>query len=164
MNNNCIYYHLKPCGEIFYIGIGNNKRPNSKKNRNKYWHNIIEKYGYEVQILKNNLSWEEAIELEILLISWFGRKDLKLGTLVNMTDGGDGNNNIVMSPESNIKRSLASKGIPKTNRGVKRKGHSQETKDKMSLAKKGVKTQPHSEERKAKMRESALNRKLKIYN
>jgi hypothetical protein len=164
MNNNCIYYHLKPCGEVFYIGIGNNKRPNSKQNRNKYWHNIIEKYGYEVQVLKNDLSWEDAIELEILLISWFGRKDLKLGTLVNMTDGGEGNKNIVMTPESNIKRSLASKGIPKTNRGVKRKGHSQETRDKMSLAKKGIKTQPHSEERKAKMRESALNRKLKIHN
>jgi hypothetical protein len=164
MNNNCIYYHLKPCVEVFYIGIGNNKRPNSKQNRNKYWHNIIEKYGYEVQVLKNDLSWEDAIELEILLISWFGRKDLKLGTLVNMTDGGEGNKNIVMTPESNIKRSLASKGIPKTNRGVKRKGHSQETRDKMSLAKKGIKTQPHSEERKAKMRESALNRKLKIHN
>jgi hypothetical protein len=164
MNNNCIYYHLKPCGEVFYIGIGNDKRPNSKQNRNKYWHNIIEKYGYEVQVLKNDLSWEDAIELEILLISWFGRKDLKLGTLVNMTDGGEGNKNIVMTPESNIKRSLASKGIPKTNRGVKRKGHSQETKDKMSLSKKGVKTQPHSEERKAKMRESALNRKIRVYN
>ena len=24
--NNCIYYHLKPCREVFYIGIGNNKR------------------------------------------------------------------------------------------------------------------------------------------
>jgi hypothetical protein len=164
MNNNCIYYHLKPCGEVFYIGIGNDKRPNSKQNRNKYWHNIIEKYGYEVQILKNDLSWEDAIELEILLISWFGRKDLKLGTLVNMTDGGEGNKNIVMTPESNMKRSLSSKGIPKTNKGVKRKGHSKETKDKMSLAKKGVKTQPHSEERKAKMRESALNRKIRVYN
>ncbi len=34
----------------------------------------------------------------------------------------------------------------------------------MSLAKKGVKTQTHSEERKAKMRESALNRKIRVYN
>ena len=161
MNNNCIYYHLKPNGEVFYIGIGNSKRPKSKQNRNKYWHNIVNKYGYEVQILKTNLSWEEAVELEILLIGWFGRKDLKLGTLVNMTDGGDGNNGIVMSAESNMKRSLASKGIPKNNKGVKRKGHTQETKDKMSRAKKGKKTQPHSEERKAKMRESALNRKNK---
>jgi hypothetical protein len=164
MNNNCIYYHLKPCGEVFYIGIGNDKRPNSKQNRNKYWHNIIEKYGYEVQVLKNDLSWEDAIELEILLISWFGRKDLKLGTLVNMTDGGEGNKNIVMTPESNMKRSLALKGKPQTNKGRPRKGHSQETKDKMSLSKKGKKTQPHSEERKAKMRQSALNRKIKVYN
>ena len=30
MNNNCIYYHLKPCGEVFYIGIGNNKIPSEE--------------------------------------------------------------------------------------------------------------------------------------
>jgi len=26
MNNNFIYYHLKPCAEIFYVSIGNSNR------------------------------------------------------------------------------------------------------------------------------------------
>ena len=34
----------------------------------------------------------------------------------------------------------------------------------MSLAKKGIKTKSPSEETRAKTRESALNRKIKVYN
>jgi len=33
-----VYRHLKPCGEVFYIGIGNDKdRAYSKRGRNKFW-------------------------------------------------------------------------------------------------------------------------------
>ena len=86
-----IYKHLKPCGEVFYIGIGQEeKRAKSKSDRNNYWHNVVNKYGYEVQILKSDLTWEDACEMEKVLISWFGRRDLGLGTLVNLTDGGEG--------------------------------------------------------------------------
>lgn len=89
-NNYCIYRHIKPCGETFYIGIGNKRRPYKKSDRNKYWHNVVNKYGYEIQVLKSDLSWEDAKELEIVLISYYGRKDLKTGCLVNMTEGGNG--------------------------------------------------------------------------
>lgn len=68
-----IYRHIKPNGETFYIGIGSTKNFNrayTKSSRNKYWHNIVNKYGYEVQILKNNINKEEADELEKILISW----------------------------------------------------------------------------------------------
>ena len=86
-----IYRHLKPCGEVFYIGIGKtSKRPYSKKHRSKFWKDVVAKYGYEVQILKKDLSWQDACELEILLIAYYGRRDLGLGTLVNLTDGGEG--------------------------------------------------------------------------
>jgi len=51
---------------------------------------VVEKYGYEVQILKTDLTWEDACELEMILISYYGRKDLNKGKLVNKTDGGDG--------------------------------------------------------------------------
>lgn len=90
----CIYRHLKSNGEVFYIGIGNLNRPFKKHGRNKWWTNIINKYpDYEIQIIKKDLTWEEACELEKILISWYGRKDLGTGTLVNMTDGGDGISN-----------------------------------------------------------------------
>jgi len=94
-----IYRHLKPCGEVFYIGIGkNSKRAYTKSGRNRFWKHIFKKYpDYEVQILKTDLSWEDACELEIILIAHYGRSNLGKGTLCNLTDGGDGVNGNVHS-------------------------------------------------------------------
>lgn len=90
-NSYCIYRHLKPNGEVFYIGISKDvKRPYNKNNRTKFWKKVVKKYNYEVQILKKGLTKEEACDLETILISWYGRKDLNEGSLVNMTDGGEG--------------------------------------------------------------------------
>lgn len=115
-----IYRHIKPNGETFYIGIGKNeKRLYSKHNRNKFWHNVVDKYGYEYQILKNNLNWQDACELEIILISYYGRRDLGLGKLVNLTNGGEG----VLGLKGNI--------------GNTGKKHSSETKNKISRTKLG---------------------------
>lgn len=87
----CVYRHLKPNGEVFYVGIGSNtKRPYAKSNRSKYWKNKVKKYpNYEVDILKTGLSKEDACELETILISWYGRLDLETGSLVNLTNGGE---------------------------------------------------------------------------
>jgi hypothetical protein len=87
-----VYRHRKlGTQEVFYIGIGNIKyRPYSEYGRNKFWHNIVNKYGYEVDIIFDDISWKEAKEAEILLIKLYGRRDLGTGCLVNMTDGGDG--------------------------------------------------------------------------
>ena len=96
--NKVVYYHRrKDTGEVFYVGIGNNKRPYSKSNRNNYWSNIVNKVGYDVDIIHTDLTWDESSALEIQYIKEFGRKDLGLGNLVNMTNGGDGANSF--SPE-----------------------------------------------------------------
>lgn len=106
-----IYQHLKPNGEVFYIGIGKSKkRALSKHNRSKYWLNIVNKYDYEVRILKSDLSWGEACELERILISWYGRLDLETGCLVNMTDGGEGSLNCKFSEDTLKKKSEIMKG------------------------------------------------------
>jgi hypothetical protein len=88
----CVYRHIRlDKNEPFYIGIGSNTyRATSKNNRNKHWKNIVSKTDYEVEILFEDLSRDKAIEKEIELIKLYGRKDLGLGTLCNMTDGGDG--------------------------------------------------------------------------
>jgi hypothetical protein len=100
-----VYRHLKPCGEVFYIGIGvSKKRAYSKHGRNKHWINTVNKYGYEVQILTNNIDYEFAKEIEVNLISYYGRKDLNFGKLVNMTDGGEGYSN--MNDEEKLKRKV----------------------------------------------------------
>ena len=157
-----IYKHLKPCGEVFYIGIGQEeKRAKSKSDRNNYWHNVVNKYGYEVQILKSDLTWEDACEMEKVLISWFGRRDLGLGTLVNLTDGGEGNVGWVASDETRARMSKSKKGKLPHNYGKKA---SKEAREKMSISATGRK---HSNEAKEKNRIASSNvseeTKLKRY-
>lgn len=119
MNNYVVYRHLKLNGEIFYIGMGHPKRPYNRSGRSKYWHNVVNKYGKIVEILAENLFCEEAYELEIKLIAFYGRKDLGLGLLVNLTDGGNGSNKAKRSEEAKektrITRSLWSEERRKQN-------------------------------------------------
>lgn len=141
-----IYQHRRnDTNEVFYVGIGKDeKRPYTKCNRNDHWKRIVKKHGYTTEILITELLWDNACEVEIGLIKYYGRRDLGTGTLVNMTSGGDGTHNL--DEEALNKISIANKG----------KKHSDATKQKMSNAKKGI---PKSEEHKHKMSESAKKRK-----
>lgn len=105
-----VYQHIrKDTHTIFNVGIGKEeKRAYSKNNRNKHWHNIVNKHGYYVEIIYGDLTWELACQMERYLIKEYGRNDLGLGTLINMTDGGEGGNNV--SKESREKRSKSLKG------------------------------------------------------
>lgn len=98
-----VYCHkIKDSNQVFYVGIGKEiSRAYEIDNRNKYWHHIVDKYGYEIEITHTDVIWEEACSIEKYLISFYGRKDLNEGPLVNMTDGGDGIPN--PSPESKKK-------------------------------------------------------------
>ncbi len=93
-----IYKHIRlDTNEVFYVGIGVQdefKRAFTKQKRNKFWHNIVNKTSYTIVIVEDNLSWEEACLREKELIIQYGRRDLSNGTLVNMTDGGDGTINV----------------------------------------------------------------------
>jgi hypothetical protein len=92
LNNYCLYRHIRlDKNEVFYIGISSNKkRPFSRFSRNKYWNNIIKITDWKVEIVIDNLSRKEIEEKEIEFIKLYGRKDLGLGTLCNLTDGGTG--------------------------------------------------------------------------
>ena len=49
--NTLVYRHLRLSNnEVFYIGIGNEKRPYSKGSRNPLWKNIVKKDGYKIEI------------------------------------------------------------------------------------------------------------------
>ena len=87
-----VYRHIRlDKNEPFYIGIGlDEKRAYNKKNRSGFWKLITKKTDYEVQILFDDLSWDEACEKEKEFITLYGRKDLGTGSLVNLTNGGDG--------------------------------------------------------------------------
>jgi hypothetical protein len=90
-NRFVLYMHTrKTDGGIFYIGIGDKNRPNQKSGRNNHWTNTVKKHGRIVTILVEGMTWERACELEKMMIAFYGRSDLKLGPLVNETDGGEG--------------------------------------------------------------------------
>lgn len=84
-----LYYHVSKSGEVFYVGIGDIRRPYSTHHRSKFWWNVA-KSGYDVVVAEGNLSWEMAQERERYWIKYYGRRDIGTGILVNMTDGGDG--------------------------------------------------------------------------
>jgi hypothetical protein len=183
-----LYRHLKPNGETFYIGVGNNIRPYTKSDRNNLWWKVVKKYGYEIQILKTDLTKTEAYELETILVAWYGRRNLELGPLVNLTDGGDGSNNVVVSENTREKLRIARLGYTlseetklKISNSHKGKIVSEETRLKMSESGKkkvfteehynklhtsqkgennGMFGKTHSDETKEKMRQKALGRKL----
>ena len=91
LRESVLYFHINLIKqEIFYIGIGNKHRPYSQGSRNNFWKNEVKKYGYHVVVIHESLTWKEACELEKQYIKQIGRRDLSLGTLVNLTDGGEG--------------------------------------------------------------------------
>lgn len=88
-----VYRHIRlDKNEPFYIGIGNNdyRRSRSKRSRNDMWNNIVLKTDYEVEIMLDGLTWDDACIKEKEFISLYGRRDLKTGILCNMTEGGEG--------------------------------------------------------------------------
>lgn len=114
MDNWYVYSHTRlDKNEIFYIGIGNKpdyKRAHTKFSRNKFWKNIIAKTNYDVDILFQDLNKNNACQKEIELIAKYGRRNLGLGALVNLTDGGEGVTNLKHSEESKRKMSISAKG------------------------------------------------------
>ncbi len=104
-----VYGHYKAdTGDLFYIGKGTGDRAWSNRKRNKHWRHTVNKHGYVVKILEDNLTEELAYVKEKQLIEEVG-----LENLTNMTDGGRG--------------------------GTSGRECSQETRDKISKAKRGKK-------------------------
>jgi hypothetical protein len=175
-----VYRHIRlDKNEPFYIGIGSDKNYNRAKTntrRNKHWLNIS-KYGFEVDILFDNLTWDEACEKEKEFIALYGRSDLGKGVLCNLTNGGDGVLGRIFkhSEDSKLKMSKTRKGVrpyvasletrQKLSDSAKKRGISKDHLKKMIEAKikvgwtghrKGI---PHTEEARKKMSESNKGKK-----
>ena len=83
-----IYQHSKAdTNEVFYIGKGKGNRLNTKRGRNQYWHNVVDKHGFTAKIIANNLDEELAFLCEVEAIDLYRRLGIQL---VNATDGGEG--------------------------------------------------------------------------
>lgn len=112
-----LYRHIRlDINEPFYIGIGSDDkgkyiRANDKSERNKWWKLIYKKSKIRIEILLDNYSWEDICVKEKEFIKLYGRRDLNLGPLVNLTDGGDGVYGRIMSNKLK-KQALLYKAIP----------------------------------------------------
>jgi hypothetical protein len=94
-----VYYVYKhTCnGEVFYIGAGKGYRYRKTTSRSKKWYEVTKDCKFKAEIVKNNLTLDEAVTLEKELIAKYGRKHLGTGNLINFTEGGetiDTNNNL----------------------------------------------------------------------
>ena len=124
-----VYLHKKPNGQIFYVGKGKGYRATQKSKRNAYWKRVVNKYGYNITIFKDNMTEQEAFNLEIELIEAIGLKNL-----TNSTAGGEGISGFKHKDETKRKIGLANSGGSSWS---KNKKFSKEHRNKISNAHKG---------------------------
>lgn len=126
-----VYRHRrKDNNQVFYVGIGDKRRPYCKHRRNKDWFNITSITDYDVEILLITDNLSEAEELESLLISEYGRAYLNEGTLVNRSTGST-SSGYKHTKEQREYLSSALKGISKSEETRKRMSDSCKTKKKV---------------------------------
>lgn len=106
-----VYLHRKKTtGEVFYVGKGSGDRAWNRQGRNEFWKKTVRKHGYYVEIHSHGLQEWYAFELERDLICYYGRRQLGLGTLVNLSDGGEGPSGQVFSEDFKKQCSIRTKG------------------------------------------------------
>jgi hypothetical protein len=148
-----IYYDTSRNNEPFYVGKGFGERAwihlkESQQTKTPFYNRLKSMKNKNIDPVIGiyaGLDEEFAHLLEEELISKFGRKDLGLGTLCNLTNGGEGMSN--PSTETRSKISAAN-----SNRTV-----SEETKRKMSESHKG---KTHTLESNIKRSEALKGRKI----
>ena len=87
-NDAYVYQHVDSLtNEIFYVGMSTNNKDGKynrqyNKNRNSKWKDFTKDKSYKVEIIKENLSAGEAVDLEAELIEKYKRG----GKLTNIRD------------------------------------------------------------------------------
>jgi hypothetical protein len=155
--------------EPFYVGKGTGYRHNNhmSKSHSQAIKSKVEKLlslnmRPIVLIFRDGLDEPTALSLEMDLIAKIGRKDLKQGSLLNFTDGGEKGTGRLVSIEMRQRLAEINQGKrhseeTKQKMAQTRRGHEvlESTRQKISAAHKGHKYnvgRNHSEEAKAKMR------------
>jgi hypothetical protein len=109
---NYVYVWFRECGKPFYVGVGRNNRYKSLIRRNPHTLNVVRALGGIENVRKTIYyvdSWESGCQLEKLLIAKYGRSDVGTGILTNMTDGGEGTINKIVTEKVRTAVSAANK-------------------------------------------------------
>ena len=130
MNNYCVYFYLREDKTPYYVGMGGKQRPFAKHAHRQDKVDFKPKNTDLILIVHENLSQQEAFDLEIYYIKQYGKK-CSGGILINLTEGGEGAKH---NEETRKKLSLSKTGTKA----------SEETKRKMSAARIGRKNSPES--------------------
>ena len=104
-----VYAYMREDTTYYYIGKGHGKRA-WESHRRANNSEISPKDHSRIIILAHRLTEAEAHLLEKKLITIIGRKDLDTGSLINLTDGGEGASGIICSQELRQKRSDMHRG------------------------------------------------------
>jgi len=149
-----LYRHIRLDKNVpFYIGISSDLgyRAKDYKKRNKIWKYIVDKTKYDIEIILDDLTWEEACMKEIEFIKLYGRICNKTGCLANLSEGGEG----YLNPSDEIRErlSISKVGI---NNPMYGKKLSDEHKSKISNSNKG---RIFTEETKSKISKSQKGKK-----
>lgn len=117
-----MYEHIRlDNNTCFYVGKGRGNRAWCS-NRNYHHDNIVKKYGFNVHIVKSNLTEKEAFELERARIKHYvfdlgyginiqgHQNSVSKKYLTNATWGGEGATGLVMSNEAKQKLSMRFSG------------------------------------------------------
>lgn len=162
----------------FYVGKGCNGRLGEhrkeaigllhKPGRKSYKIHVIHKLwklglDFEEEVIIDNLTEQDAFDLEIGAIEMYGRYDNNTGILSNLTDGGEGNSGWIPHKETRNKIGNIHRGKPLSEEHKKKlrqalvgKSHSEERKEKNRQGHLG---KPKSEETKEKLRQAHLGKR-----
>lgn len=156
----CIYTHTNKTNGKVYVGLTSmipEERWSNGKGYHKgtYFRNAIDKYGwnnFKHEIIKDNLTKEEASYWEQYYISFYNSTDRQCG--YNMSSGGEHGGH----PQTTETRMKIAKNGYRS--GMKGKKHSDDTKKRMSESRIG---KHFSDGSKEKMRQKALSDRGRLF-
>jgi hypothetical protein len=144
----------------FYVGKGTGIR--FKRYHSLHFQRILNKHKFlgikpKVTFVFEDRDESKALEQEIFWIKKFGRKDLGTGSLINLTDGGEGGSGYLHTEETKQKLSDIGKGQIPWNKGKEASPEAVKHQSESHMGKKnphiGVKK---TEETKAKISQSLV--------